>query len=260
MAIVIYNPTNDILSTQYIGEDVTLQPGEAIKVDEQRGKHVLGVLAPRGLCSLSYGDEKKIKEIGAQGIKRNREWKVKQVNNWNQFNQRMMSKGRDYNPPSKEIMAYSDEVHVPIVKQYSVGNESAAVETMKVQQQMAEQNKIIDALRAQIATLSDKLTQGPASAKTPGPLDNIREMVNENAEGTIQEKVDLKDLGYNDSEAEDEEADAEDLDIIQEFKFLGNRNLEGWVENNIDRFHAGGKAIEELKDKWSRTFTAPFPY
>ena len=49
MAMILFNPTNEDLETQYIGERVLVKSDSRVRVDDPRGRHVLNTLGPRGL-------------------------------------------------------------------------------------------------------------------------------------------------------------------------------------------------------------------
>ena len=111
--IILYNPTNEELTGQHGGNSITIKSKVKMEVEDPRGNHLLNSLGPRGLCVLTYGcDEKQVK---ADGIQRNYEFKKKQVVEYNQRNENRKAQGLPYLPPTREVKAYGVELQLQLL-------------------------------------------------------------------------------------------------------------------------------------------------
>jgi len=171
MAIVLYNPTNEDLRTQYVGEDVIVEgelgdyydaegkrrPAKCkVRVDDARGRHVLNVLGPRGLVTLEYGDEGGGEEKKAeQGRQRNHDFKYKQVIDFNTLNEQRFQSRLAYLKPSAQIKQYAAELGVELRQPYAV--EDAA--KRDVAEAMTRQNELREELREKDAQLEEMRDQ-----------------------------------------------------------------------------------------------------
>lgn len=127
MAVVLFNPTNENMEATYGGQTFRIpkfpQDGHLIRVDDNKGNHILNQLGPRGLTSLDYGDEGDIKEKKAKdGIKRNRDFKLKQVMRYNQDNEQRKATQRIYVDPPAFIKEYAKELGVGLLAPYEVAD------------------------------------------------------------------------------------------------------------------------------------------
>ena len=132
MAIILFNPTDEELKTQYIGEDVIIPPApdprHKLRVDDARGRHVLNVLGPRGLVTLEYGDEGagELKKAEA-GRARNADFKRKQVLDFNSLNDAQQQRRLPYIIPSAQIKNYSRQLGIKLYESYSSSDEATKV-------------------------------------------------------------------------------------------------------------------------------------
>lgn len=158
MATVLYNPTHkldkefqEIFKGQYLGKGIRVEPGQKLKVPDATARHLLNELSPRGLMSLDFGDEDKIDEITKEGLERNRTFKVKQLNDFNEKNSARKHMGLPYLWPSKFLKLYAEEIGVKLVESYQV--DDAQLQKVKG---LEEENK---ALRDQMSDMNEKMTQ-----------------------------------------------------------------------------------------------------
>jgi hypothetical protein len=165
MSLVLFNPTNETLMAQYVGEDVIIAPypehGHKVKVDDARGRHILNALGPRGLMSLEYGDDEDAKrEIG---LARNREFKKKQIIRYNQENERRKQAGMAYLEPTPQVAEYARELGVALLEPYALKDpEKAEVSRLK------DENR---GLHTELTKLSEKFNtvmQDLATGKVGG--------------------------------------------------------------------------------------------
>lgn len=144
MSMMIWNPTNEKLTYQVGGKSYFFTPGERIKLEDSVAKHLLHNLGPRGLSVLEYGCDEK--QIGDDGIERNREFKVKQITEYNQRNETRKQTNFPYLTPTKEIKAYAIELGIGLLEPYAPRDEE--------HEATASMRKEIDELKALIRGMS----------------------------------------------------------------------------------------------------------
>lgn len=125
MAIVLFNPTSDELRGMQAGIELIIPPcpkeGHMVKVDDRKANHLLNELGPRGLTSLEFGDEGEIKERkAAAGIKRAKQFKLKQIERYNQDNETRKATNQGYIAPSKQIQEFAKELGEGLIQPYRV--------------------------------------------------------------------------------------------------------------------------------------------
>ena len=197
MAVILYNPTNEDMETQYIGETVIIESGAKKRVDDARGRHVLNTMGPRGLVALEYGDEGDGEEKKkAQGIERNLTFKQKQVINFNTMNEQRFQTKLPYLTPTKQIQEYAKELGIGLRQPYNV--EDSAVKEMaelkanlaKRTEEVSEKDDSIKILTSQVKELTGLVNKVLKSAGTA-----IKEETEEESEDGID--IDLRKFGKN---------------------------------------------------------------
>ena len=179
MSVIVFNPTNETMGAQHIGEDIVLPPDSKVKMSDSRAKHVLNILGPRGLMTLEFGDENRIEEKRAQGVERNLAFKKRQVQRHNQQNEAQKRGGRPWLEPPAHIKAYADELGLELVEPYSErADERGMVQSLIAQNQQfqnqmaAMQTQMADLLKIVLAERS-----APAIKSVPEP-DEFEQEVN----------------------------------------------------------------------------------
>ena len=168
MATVLYNATDrlekkfqEIFKGQYLGKGIRVLPGQKLKVPDATARHLLTQFAPRGLISLDFGDEDKIEEIAKEGLERNRAFKVKQLNDFNEKNSARKHMGLPYLWPTATLKLYAEEIGVKLVESYQVDDaQLQKVQTLEVE------NKT---LRDQMAEMNEKMNQILEQMTKPEP-------------------------------------------------------------------------------------------
>lgn len=159
MAMILYNPTNEDMETQYIGERVSIKSGAKVRVDDPRGRHVLNTLGPRGLVTLEYGDEGEGEEKKKQqGIERNMAFKRKQVIDFNTMNEQRFQSRLAYLTPTKQVQEYAKEIGVELRQPYNVESE-ASKEMAEMKKQLAEQKEEVAKKDDDIKSLTDQVNE-----------------------------------------------------------------------------------------------------
>ena len=147
MSKMLWNPTNEVLSYPFGGITYSLQPGEKKKVEDGAGKHLLHNLGVRGLTVLEYDcNEEKIRK---DAIERNRDFKRKQVIEYNQRNETRKQTNMAYLAPTKEVKDYAIELGMGLLEPFTPRD--AEREGMA---RLADENKT---LKDTLAELTNKL-------------------------------------------------------------------------------------------------------
>ena len=155
MATVVYNPTDllpkayqEIFNGHYKGVGKNIKPGDKIKMDDPAANHLLNEFGPRGLVSLNYGDEDKLQEIIDGALKRNRDYKIKQVEELNQRNESRKTIGLPYLIPTDKLKLYAEELGEDLIQPYRIKDAE--------KQRVTDVEKENIALREQIKGMNDK--------------------------------------------------------------------------------------------------------
>lgn len=159
MSQVLYNPTNEYMEYYHAGIRYGFKPGDKIKVHDKAANHLLVHMFGRGLTSLDYGDEGRLEEIEKEALERNKEFKKKQVIQYNVLNENRKLSGQGYLPPSKKVKEYALELGIELLEPYSLkdvektkisDSERKLVEAEKKSAKMEEELK---SLKEQMATM-----------------------------------------------------------------------------------------------------------
>lgn len=188
MAIVLFNPTNENFEATYGGQTFRIpkfpEDGHLIRVDDNKGNHILNQLGPRGLTSLDYGDEGAIKEKKAKdGIKRNRDFKLKQILRYNQDNEQRKATQRIYVDPPAFIKDYAKELGIGLLEPYQVAdvkNEEIAElkkQAEKRDQENTELRNTVKELMDTVKELLGKTQKSPEEIEADEKQKEIDEMI-----------------------------------------------------------------------------------
>jgi hypothetical protein len=124
MAVTIWNPTNEDFAMQYAGRSFTLASGEKEEVNEACANHLLNSFGQRGLTFLKYGDDEQ--DVGDKAKERNKEFKKRQVQIYNQTNEQRKLTRLGYLPPSQKLKEYALELGVELIEPYTMKDEEKA--------------------------------------------------------------------------------------------------------------------------------------
>ena len=231
MSTVLFNPTNEELKAQHQGVDVILAPypenGHIVKVDDARARHILNILAPRGLTTLEYGDDRddgKNKKTKAEsGRERNKAFKRKQVIDFNQLNHANKTGNREYLYPGPQLKDYAAEIGIKLEEPYSAPDEGTAKisglmeEAQKKDTLIKEQSKEVSELRNQVSTLSDQVSQLLKTFQQP---ETVKKETWVEPDETLAKDLE-RGLG---------EAAAE----MVRFRTLNKASFKAWLKKNLD--------------------------
>lgn len=188
MAIVLFNPTNEKLEATYGGQTFRIpkfpEDGHLVRVDDNKGNHILNQLGPRGLTSLDYGDEGDIKERKAKdGIKRNRDFKLKQIMRYNQDNEQRKATQRIYVDPPAFIKDYAKELGIGLLAPYEVADvKNEEISELKKEAEKRDRenlelrNQVMD-LMSTVQKLLGEIEKTPEEKKAEEQQKNIDEMI-----------------------------------------------------------------------------------
>jgi len=225
MAIVLFNPTDEELRAQYGGVDVILASNQKLRVDDQKARHILNILGPRGLTSLDYGDEGDI-EIQKAEDARNRaiEFKKKQIRTYNRDNEGRKMRNLEYVEPPEVIKQMALDLGIVLIQPYDLPD----VNTEEISTLRKENKGLMDQLKTQ----SNQLTDVMAMLAQKGLL-----------EPTVDP----------------------DQELIDEFKSMNRQKFEPWVESlTFEIFSQYPVEIQRMiMTKWEGFYDPeekPFPH
>ena len=150
--ITLWNPTNENFAMQFEGRMYYLKPDERVKVSEPCGKHLLTGFGPRGLTSLEYGDEPRMEQIRADALKLNRDFKLRQVVEYNRRNESRKQMNLAFLIPPEHIREYAKELGIDLLAPYSVREE----ENARIQQLQDVNEKLSKALDSRDQLLAEQ--------------------------------------------------------------------------------------------------------
>jgi len=176
MSTVVYNPTDKLgeefqeeFRGHYMGVGIGITPGQKIKLPDAKARHLLNEFAPRGLVALDYGDDEE--KRANEGLERNRNFKLKQLNDFNEKNEARKHMGLPYLWPTETLKRYAKEIGVKLTESYKVDDaqlqraKALEEENKNLRSQMAEMNEKFEKLMSMV---SEKFTQ-EEEAKARGP-------------------------------------------------------------------------------------------
>lgn len=248
MAIVIMNPTNERFEGLYIGTVTVIEPGQKVKVDDQRGKFLLNELGPRGLIPLEYGDEGDVEQrkIDA-GRRRNLEFKKKNVIRYNQMNEARSNQKLPYVEPTKEIKRYAEELGIGLLEPYKFQDDQAErmsslhEEVTAKDQLLAKKDRDLAAMQQQMTGMQEQLNQLLSMLKAPTP--QAASPPEAAAPGNEEREVEL-------------------IELRKEIGYLPQKkdHYETWITNNWDKYDSAPPEIQEdMRKKWVNFYNRPFP-
>lgn len=242
MAIVLYNPTNEVFEGLYIGNVTKIMPDQKVKVEDNRGRFLLNDLGPRGLVQLEYGDEGEAEKRKAEsGRRRNKEFKRKQIIRYNQQNEARQNSKLPYLDPPQQIKEYAKELGIGLLEPYNFQDKTMEeMSTLKEEisskdRLLAKKDRDLADMQSQIGTMQDQLNQ------LMGLMRGNMEKAPDN--GDEQRQVDIvelkKDLGY---------------------ATITKDHYEAWITRNYDKYETAPPEIQDdMREKFVRFYNKPFP-
>jgi hypothetical protein len=129
-----------------------MKAGDKEQFEMNCAKHLLNAFGARGLTSLSYGcDEEKVR---LDALARNREFKIRQVENFNKDNEGRKITGRGHVSASESVKKYAIELGLQLFEPYRVQDEereeisNTKKENESLKSEMAELKEMMKALMA----------------------------------------------------------------------------------------------------------------
>ena len=197
MSVVLYNPTNEEMKVTFGGRNFFLKPESKTKVTDACGRHVLNEYSQRGLCSLDYGDESKEIEIAEAGRATNEAFKVKQIEEYNQQNEARKAIGLPFNPATKKLLEYAEELSLVLSQPYKV-SDTVAKESKELRAENDELKGQVNYMQSQMNKLAEKMNKllviqeglklPEEKVEMPEPNLEVEERAFEKAKATIAKK------------------------------------------------------------------------
>ena len=158
VGLVLWNPTSEDLEMQYAGISIGLKANERQTFAIKCAMHLLNGFGQRGLTSLTHGcDEEK---IGREAIQRNRDFKEKQVVEYNQRNENRKAMNLGFLPPTEQLKKYAIELGLKLLEPYTVRDEERAGITAAKQENETLKQEI-----AELREIMKKFMESKESAK-----------------------------------------------------------------------------------------------
>lgn len=233
MAIVLFNPTDDELRAQYAGVDVVVTPfgqeGHKVRVDDQKARHILNILGPRGLTSLDYGDEGETEERKARdGRRRSIDFKKAQIRRYNRDNESRRNRNQEYVEPPDFIKEWAKDLGLSLMMPYELPDVNME-EISTLRSEKKELMKLVEKQSAQLTEVMNVLHQ----------------------KGIVS--------------SEEEKIDEEIQELSKEYKMMNRQQFEPWVNGlGFETFSEFPLAIQtDILTKWEGFFDPeekPFPY
>lgn len=170
IGMVLWNPTDeDFDDMQYAGISISLKAGEKQAFAMKCATHLLNAFGQRGLTSLIYGaDEEK---ISREAIQRNRDFKVKQVVDYNQRNENRKSMNLGFLPPTELLKKYAIELGLKLLEPYTVRDEErTGISEAKQENELLKAK--LENQEKEMAELKDMMKQFIESQKIPSDIDD----------------------------------------------------------------------------------------
>jgi hypothetical protein len=244
MAIVLANPTDELIKGQYDGETHYFPPypeeGYKKRANDKLAKHLLHHYYDRGLCRLDYGDEPREEEIYEEGRARWREFKLRQISNFNRDNMQRQQTKLPMHRPDANLVKWGLELGETIF----TGVPQSENEAEKQHTKLYRENERLKQENAGLKSKVDGL-----DAKMDLLLKRMDATATVNAETQLA-----------DEKKKIEEAKA--LNIHREtFKNMKKPQFVAWVKSSkTDIENLPIQIQEEVQAKWKRMEDTPFPY
>jgi len=159
--IYLVNYTNEAFDYQFCGLSYTVKAGETRKVQDSEGNHALNALGARGLSKKEFDEEGKIineDKNRQDAIARNKEFKTKQVYNYNFRNEQRKAHGLAYDTPTKVVKQYAVELGINLLQPYSMA-EGEKAEIAKLHKESETKDNLIAELAKQIKEQGEMLAE-----------------------------------------------------------------------------------------------------
>jgi hypothetical protein len=169
----LWNPTNeDFNELQYAGRRFALKAGERVTVNDKCANHVLNAFGQRGLTFLKYGDKEE--EVGAAAIETNKDFKRRQITNFNVDNEQRSMKKLGYLPPTKLLKQYALEMGIKLIEPYTLKDEEKAAisdstrENAELKKELAELREMMKNFMAAKEEAKPRLTGAQRTVRGEG--------------------------------------------------------------------------------------------
>lgn len=159
--IFLWNVTKEPFDYTYGGLNYRIEAGKRKKVSEAEGNHALNAIGSRGLTRLVFDDDGKSineEQIEKDALERNREFKIRQINNYNFQNQERKASGKSYNPPTAEVRRYAVELGIALLQGYDMATGEKEV-IAKLSKENEAKDKKLEEQGTAIANLTEIVTK-----------------------------------------------------------------------------------------------------
>ena len=230
MSKVLFNATNEEFRHFYSGKEFVIakypEDGHQVMVDDPVANFLITKLAQRGLMELVFGDEGEKKERKrVEGVRKNTEFKRRQVINFNRLNEERTHRRLPYEHPTAQIKEYAKEMAMELIEPYDTKDLERA--------EAAEIKKERDELMLLLKKQGDQIAELMKMARNGKP---------EEMEGSISKDDFIKiqkELGY---------------------KMMNKADFVEWVKANSATISTQPVEIQaDIQKKWESFYDEKYP-
>jgi len=245
--MIITNLTPDTIDWLHEGIAGKIKPGEIKEFSENRGKHILNKLDRKGLLQLNYGDD--IEELREKAIQLWKEFWTRQVQMFNQDNERRRNTQREYVDPNPEVDEHAKRLGLELVGPWTVKPTESA-ELTSLREKNATLEAQVGTLAQQVKSLVDMVKKGNVHEVFQPP--EVKVELSKGGEESQEDPEDTEMITPGDPEK-----------LIAEFAKLPKDRFAQWAKDNKDRVQSAEfpPAVKKMViEKWERLVKGePFP-
>lgn len=253
---ILANFTPDEVEWVHIGVFGKMKPGETMEVDDARANHILNKYGARGILVLKYGDDPEEKKRQAKHLY-SKFW-MRQITEFNQFNERLKSEKKAYVFPSADITQKAKELGIVVIGPWEMRRtESAEVEGLR------EENKSLQGVVSDLSAKFEALLEAVQKSRSLDELPML-EKPNPGSRGE-KEMARLNPTVYPVIPIVKGEPGAESLktgagELYEAVTGLGVADVELFVIHNLDNMEKWPiETTAVLRKRWEEANTDPWP-
>lgn len=159
MPTTLFNTTDDEIRGMHLGMDYIIKPGQMLDVPDNTANHLLNVYAQVGLKSVGRTDD--IEKVRESGKKAYEEFKIKQIEKYNQTNLERRNAGLEHQHPTPKVEQFADELGIELIRPYRVEK---------------TEHKEIQKLKSEKIDLEERMLKLERMLNTAGTSGQIKEM------------------------------------------------------------------------------------
>ena len=139
--MIIANLTPEEVRWTHHGISAVLKPGDKVEFEESRANHILNKYSARGIVKLEWSDDPGyLEQRKMEAMETWREFWIRQVTNFNQFNESLKHENKPYVRPAEHIVAAAKRIGIDLVGPWQIKDSTnvASAEVLALKQQVSE--------------------------------------------------------------------------------------------------------------------------